>query len=765
MRKLFFTSVLVVTVALGGVLAYSIWKAAPATSQAYFDSGKKYYDEKKYPEATIQLLNAVRKDPRNRDARYFLALAFVGQRDIVQSAAQLRALLEYYPDDVPANLQLGNIYLTAGRTSPDLFRQAQEIARKVLAKEPNNVGALLLSGNAAAGLQDYSTSVDFFEKALSLDPQNSSIFVSLGTSQTLQKNYAEAEQAFLKAQQISPKEKTVLLSLANYYRALKQNDKAEAVFKNGISLFPGDRQIYIPLADFYNQNGRFDDAVKVLRDAQTSSPQDPEPLLILSDLYNSKDRRADGRKVLLEVKDKFPKNLDVSVKVALNFLQDQPERARAEVDQIMKQDPKSPIGPVLLGELQFLAGQYDAAEATLGKPPAVDSPYPQVQFFLGNIEMKKGQPDQAIFHYQKALAVSSAYLPARVALAEVFLQKGRLDDSRQEIQKALDTRSDYGPARLLKATLDATDKNNKNAEQELTALAKDQPENAMVYRQTGIYDESRGKMADAEKNLLHALELQPNSQQFLRDLTLFYIRQKQADRAILRINTIPDDKKEAFHYELLGLAYSQAGKTQEAENAYKKALQKDPAHSNSDVYLFAQYLKDGHLEDGLKAIDDYIKNHPQGSGAYSAKALVLQTQGKIQEAKQNYEQELKLSPDSEFAANNLAYILAEEGTDLNAALGYAQTARKKAPQSPEIADTLGWVYYKLGSYVLAQEQFRFAIAKQPDNGAFQYHLGMAAKAMKQTNEAVAALKKAANSKNDFKEKSLAQAALKEMETR
>ena len=73
MKKLFFTIVLVVTIALGGVLAYSIWKAAPVTAQAYFDSGKKYFDQKKYPEATIQLLNAVRKDPRNREARYLLA--------------------------------------------------------------------------------------------------------------------------------------------------------------------------------------------------------------------------------------------------------------------------------------------------------------------------------------------------------------------------------------------------------------------------------------------------------------------------------------------------------------------------------------------------------------------------------------------------------------------------------------------------------------------------------------------------------------------
>src|SRR5689334_6133708 len=103
MKKLFFKAVLAGTILLGGVLAYTIWKAAPLTPQAYFESGKKYYDQKKYPEAIIQLLNAVRKDPRHREARLLLALTYEAQQDLAHAAGQLRSLLEYEPDDVEAN--------------------------------------------------------------------------------------------------------------------------------------------------------------------------------------------------------------------------------------------------------------------------------------------------------------------------------------------------------------------------------------------------------------------------------------------------------------------------------------------------------------------------------------------------------------------------------------------------------------------------------------------------------------------------------------
>jgi Tfp pilus assembly protein PilF len=63
---------------------------------------------------------------------------------------------------------------------------------------------------------------------------------------------------------------------------------------------------------------------------------------------------------------------------------------------------------------------------------------------------------------------------------------------------------------------------------------------------------------------------------------------------------------------------------------------------------------------------------------------------------------------------------------------------------------------------LARDQLQFAVSKQPDNPVFQYHLAMIYKETKQINEAQSALKKAVGSPKDFKEKSLAQAALKDI---
>jgi tetratricopeptide (TPR) repeat protein len=157
---------------------------------------------------------------------------------------------------------LGNLYLAAGGGDPKLLQEVSTIAQKILVLEPQNVRALILSGNAAAGLRDYETSVEIFEKALSLDPQNPAAFVSLGTTQVIRKNFAEAEQAFLKARQADPKNRSALISLANFYRATNEMAKAEEIFKEASAqyLTTGHLRAAFPtlLSD-----GRADAAVKL----------------------------------------------------------------------------------------------------------------------------------------------------------------------------------------------------------------------------------------------------------------------------------------------------------------------------------------------------------------------------------------------------------------------------------------------------------------------------------------------------------------------
>ena len=105
--------------------------------------------------------------------------------------------------------------------------------------------------------------------------------------------------------------------------------------------------------------------------------------------------------------------------------------------------------------------------------------------------------------------------------------------------------------------------------------------------------------------------------------------------------------------------------------------------------------------------------------------LLLDGTGRRDQAKPIYEQILKIQPDHPIALNNLAFIKAEDGQDLDEALTMAQRARQGLPNSPDIMDTLGWIYLKKNLSDDAIRTFKELVTADPNRAAYHYHYGMA----------------------------------------
>ena len=118
---------------------------------------------------------------------------------------------------------------------------------------------------------------------------------------------------------------------------------------------------------------------------------------------------------------------------------------------------------------------------------------------------------------------------------------------------------------------------------------------------------------------------------------------------------------------------------------------------------------------------------------------------------------LAANPQSAVAANNLAWIYAEEGANLDVALNLAQTAKRAAPDNPDFIDTLGVVLLKKGLAAAAIAEFQAAVNKSPKNATIQLHLAQAFVAAGKADEARAAAQKALTIDPAFPEASEARA--------
>jgi len=179
----------------------------------------------------------------------------------------------------------------------------------------------------------------------------------------------------------------------------------------------------------------------------------------------------------------------------------------------------------------------------------------------------------------------------------------------------------------------------------------------------------------------------------------------------------------------LGNAAVLAGKLDIAIASFEKVLQNLEPESQEagDLHLRIgeTYRRKGDGEAAIASLTRASQLLPDQPVVVGTLALVLDGFGKKNEAEKAYRATLQLDPDNTIAMNNLAFLLAERGEDLDQALGFARRAMELAPEDVEIIDTAGWVQWKRGQTDEAIGLFAEALGKTPGNDGYRRHLVLA----------------------------------------
>ena len=122
-------------------------------------------------------------------------------------------------------------------------------------------------------------------------------------------------------------------------------------------------------------------------------------------------------------------------------------------------------------------------------------------------------------------------------------------------------------------------------------------------------------------------------------------------------------------------------------------------------------------------------------------AMIHEAKGDQASANASYARALVEDPRAGVAANNLAWVYAQEGR-LDEALGLAKTAKAALAGRPEAEHTLGWVYLNSGEATEAVTAFERAVLHAPGKPTYHYHLGLAQFRLVQLNEAAISLQQA-----------------------
>ena len=213
----------------------------------------------------------------------------------------------------------------------------------------------------------------------------------------------------------------------------------------------------------------------------------------------------------------------------------------------------------------------------------------------------------------------------------------------------------------------------------------------------------------------------------------------------------------------LGRLYTMDKKYTTAEKHFRQAIALDAGKPEPYLFLARMQWENGGKDDAARTYEQVLTKNPYLVEPRMHLAIYFEDRGKSKQAADHYRKILYVRPEFAPAANNLAWYLAENTEDLGEALRLALVAKSGAPNDPKVADTLGWIHFKRGSYDLALSQFNQAAKDLSDNPTILFHLGLALAANGEKDAAAEALAGALQLQKDFPEAPQARLRLAELE--
>jgi tetratricopeptide (TPR) repeat protein len=650
------------------------------------------------------------------------------------------------PSNAVAHLRLGEIFLAAGA-----LESAAEQAQHVLDSVEGNVEALALLGAASAGVGNKELAESAFKRVLEAEPARINIAVALADLYNGQERIEEARKVLQAAAGVQPGSSVPLLALGRLEEQEGNLQPAEEAYRRAVAA-EDSPETNLRLAQFLERASRISEAEEVLRRVDTMRPGLPTALPDFNFIANRADAALDSYLAsILDVPDEKPsgrlrlfegKRLSDGISnralLAARIVEADlhsahvaetsagnknpaAARARAHLEQYRAEfDPATVAileAEIALAEDDLPAAALRAGEAVAGAPQS-----PAAHYVLGVTKYRAGDAVAASAEWQAALQADSSFVPARLALTEISLKTRDLTAAEDYIVQAVREEPANFRGLLLFARVLA-------AQGRLTSAAlvarRAQAVDGKAAEPHLILGEIALKQRNAAKALMEfeqAMQLQPHSQAAIEGLTRVYRAGAIKKPMLRKMERIAESEpRSATLMEITGRLYAERGWYRDAQRSLARALEIDPQRATAAKALAQTLAATGQLA----AAADSAARVGGNSAALLAGFRAEQRQD-VAAAIQSYEAAVRQGEPSGVAANNLAWLLARQGTTLDKALSFAEMARSMDPQNPAVLDTLGVVHLARREYSAAIEALKSAAllaGKKSGDTAHQQLLG------------------------------------------
>ncbi len=686
----------------------------------WYTRGVLFLEKKQYEKAIADLEFAKQRKLRLVNLPYSLALCYSKVEKTTLALKELESLIDQQPNYIVAHQLLVQLLI-----DNDESQKAVNHCDKYLSKIPDNVQLRQLKAMAlsSSGKKEQAQSLYQNLSKSNSDPSvNKRSDVLLAISQGKNKEAVEKLHQILKEETQTPH--PIYLLLARNYLILKNYDKAaeyahsaseaEAVRLSAWQILaqvyvslqkpqkaieqyqkileddPRHQQIPLELADLHYQMRQTDKALDVLQKHGKMNSTRTTYLELLANISYQKKEYEKAAEYLEAIKSKTSTH-----KKRLGDIYRQLGKQKKAIEAY-GQEENDPAILIRQSLALFLDKKWSQSAEKLSKYIELEPKQTLASVLYCVALMKDDYLEKALEHSAEVLQkTSSSEWLVRFTRSVIYLRKDSFSSAQNELDK-----------------IPPSEKALAEGVKELVQFSNKQQMDILPVLSVLLISE----MGDSNA----ALKLHKRLSGLLK--TTLFVRYLQAilmektgkvDKFRTLVDSLASEENQpAYINAFIGRSLNHLGRFKEAEKFLVMALPMHQESSNMIMELANNYIFTGKSEQAIKT---------------------FQLIANLRETEQN---KVTIA----HACNNIAWLMAQNTSQLKEALEYAKRANSLVPNFPSFLDTLGWVYFQGKKWKGAEKYFAKALQISPQKNSIKLRLAQVYIKLDRKNEAKRLLK-------------------------
>ncbi|KMQ50158.1 tetratricopeptide TPR_2 [Chitinispirillum alkaliphilum] len=385
--------------------------------------------------------------------------------------------------------------------------------------------------------------------------------------------------------------------------------EAKSLLEKYETAFENEWEIHFLYSRLYSEQDKPKKAIEYLKRALEIDPTNADCLLGLFYAYTLENNVKVGGSYLLKAEKLYSQNHQVLIALIYYYVEiNNPEKALTYFNQVKTKGTDNPEAFRNGGCAFNRLGRFEEAETCFKTALHLSPQFDEVRDLLTDQYVFTGKVQEAIDLYRASLEESPRNIHLMSRLIFCLAQNNQLDEAIATAKQSIQfyPNSPTGYIDLAYVYL-----NNNNVDQALIYADKAidiAPIDSEAYRLKGIAYSELGKTVSAEKFFKHALSLEPENSEILRDY-YNHLRTSDEEKMLKIISKVIDAEYPYCTEEFWFLAdyYRDKGKNLKAFHFFNKAYKTMPAEKELIPPMIDILLDQGHTEYSLSFLYKYME--------------------------------------------------------------------------------------------------------------------------------------------------------------